>query len=166
MSSAFESFYNTEEMTVFFLLLMLSLSVCIHSQCSFPTNEEVINLLQFTINLLESQDGEPGGTVSDVSPPHFVCLATGGLDMYESVSIVVNYTFTPKSGGLVEMRVDQFQLVCNLAAGVWNPSSDRLEDNLPSMPFDIELKDQCVSCFETGHPTLLNFDNITNCFGE
>ena len=134
--------------------------------CQFPNFDTVMDLLQFTIDLLELQDGEPGGTVSNVSPPHFVCLATRGLDLYESVSIVLNYTFTPDSGGPAEFRTDQFELACNLMAGVWNPTSNRLEENLPSMPFDIELNDQCVSCTQTSHPTLLNYDNITNCFGK
>ena len=151
---------------LFLVLLVLSLLAGAQSQCSFPTDEEVVNLLQFTIDLLELQDGEPGGTVSNVSTPHFVCLATRGLDLYESVSVVVNYTFTPNSGAPAELRTDQFELACNLMAGVWNPTSNGLEENLPSMPFDIELKDQCVSCTQTSHPTLLYYDNITNCFGK
>ena len=153
-------------MAICFLVLFFSLSTSVQSQCNFPTNEEVVNLLQFTIDLLELQEGEPGGTVSNVSPPHFVCLATRGLDLYQSASIVVNYTFTPKSGEPAESRTDQFGLYCNVVAGAWNPSSDRLEENLPSMPFDIELKDQCVDCTETSHPTLLYYDNITNCWGK
>lgn len=153
-------------MAVLFVVLLLSLSTSVQSQCNFPTDEEVINSLQLTINLLESQDGEPGGTVSNVSAPHFVCLATRGLDLYESVSIVVNYTFTPNSGGLAESRTDQFELTCNQMSGVWGITSNFLEDNLPSMPFDIELRDQCASCTQTSHPALLYYDNITNCWGK
>ena len=134
--------------------------------CQSPSFDTVMDMLQFTIDLVELKEDKPGGTVSDVSPLHFVCLATRGLDLYESVSIVVNYTFTPELGGPPELRTDQFELACNLMAGVWNPTSNRLEDNLPSMPFDIELRDQCVSCTQTSHPTLLYYDNITNCWGK
>ena len=153
-------------MAVLFVVLLLSLSTSVQSQCKFPTDEEVINLLQLTIDLLDLQNGTLGGTVSNVSSPHFVCLATRGLDLYESVSIVVNYTFTPNSGGPVESRTDQFELTCNQNTGVWGITSNYLEDNLPSMPFDIELRDQCVSCTQTSHSALLYYDNVTNCWGE
>ena len=134
--------------------------------CQLPSFDIVIEMLQHTVDLLESQDEEPGGTVSNMSPPHFVCLATRGLDLYESVSIVVNYTFTPNSGGAVESRTDQFELICNQMAGVWGVTSNFLEDNLPSMPFDIEPRDQCMSCTQTSHSALLYYDNVTNCWGE
>ena len=133
--------------------------------CRLPGFDIVMEMLQNTINLLELQDGEPGGTVSDMSSPHFVCLATRGLDLYQSVSVMVNYTFTPDSGGPAESRTDQFELYCSPTTGNWGTRSDRLEENLPSMPFDIQLKDQCVDCTQTSHPTLLYYDNITNCWG-
>ena len=123
-------------------------------------------MLQRTVDLLELQEGEPGGTVSNVSPPHFVCLATRGLDLYESVSVVVNYTFTPESGGATESRTDQFEPICNQMTGDWSITTNFLEESLPSMPFDIELKDQCVSCTQTYHAALLYYDNITNCWGK
>ena len=141
-------------------------AVLVLQYCQLPSFDIVIEMLQLTVDLLELQDGAPGGTVSNMSPPYFVCLATRGLDLYESVSIVVNYTFTPNSGGLAESRTDQFELTCNQMSGVWGITSNFLEDNLPSMPFDIELRDQCASCTQTSHPALLYYDNITNCWGK
>ena len=153
-------------MALLFLVWLLSLSTSVQSQCKLPTDEEVINLLQHTINLLASQQGEPGGTVSNVSTPHDVCLATRGLGLYESVSVVVNYTFTPDLGGPAESRTDQFEPTCNSINGIWSITTNFLEEDLPSMPFDIELRDQCVSCTRTFHSTLLYYDNITNCWGK
>ena len=124
--------------------------------CNLPNITEVEDVGS---KYIEIQNPEAGGVRVTVLNMTFTCLSRVAFDKYSSASVVVNST-TSDDPGFVSVR--QFQMDCTIQ-NTWGVRSGNLFDNnVPSMPFDVETDYQCYECVEQADSTA-NYNPTTNC---
>ena len=143
------------------LFLMSINSVTSLSYCHLPINQTIIqSVIRRDIELAAGHGVD--NIIIHLQRMKLTCLASRGIDQYNSASVVAQYTVTVL--GVNQAMVNQFQLSCK--NGVWGYPTDHsaFDVNKPPMPFEIPIEKQCSECTESLQDLAMPYyDAISKC---
>ena len=154
------------EMQLNVLLLVVVAGICSCQECSFPTNDD---LEQVIANIIQTGDSSTPDV--NVTRFHPVCLAFGvQQDHYRTVSVVVEYTCSGNANCPSGTAVEQIESECD--SGIWsNIVLGSVLDTRsvpPDASFTTTTRKDCSFCLspELASSIGVTTNNVTHCIGE
>ena len=150
------------------LLVVVVAGVCLCQDCSFPTNDDLEEVI---VNIIRLGDSSSIPIVT-IARFHPVCLAFGAQqDRYRLVSVVVEYTCSGHTNCPSGTAVEQIESECG--SGIWSNTVLSSTDNTRSVPpdasFNTTTREDCSFCLtaELANNIIgVTTDNVTHCVGE
>ena len=156
------------ENILYYIVVLISMQITVEgmpleekSVCPEPSIEELSTLLFSGLSDISTSD-------VSIKNYHFTCLAVRGHKMYDSFSIVVNFTTAEDN----TTQTAQFESECNTANdGMhWSYTEDIIVNNTLSIVFTIPTQTNCFRCQKSKSEKGPGSENIwnetTHCLGQ
>lgn len=136
------------------------------SYCELPIDKERIKVRAHNnLEIIQTEGNYIRLDQVNVKKIHFTCLASRGIGLYSSASLVAELLVAHRTWKPNSTRDYQFQMSC--VKGKWGSPKDRssFDRGGEEQLFEIPLEKQCFECEENvGAYMHSSYDRRSNCF--